>query len=309
MIVRQLRNLPLDFLPTFEAAGRLRSFKAAASELHLTPAAVSQQMRLLQEALGVALFVRSGRSVALTYDGERYLREVRRTLAELAEASSPSRVASGEARVLRLSTAPLIAHELLLPRMRSLRAQLPGWELRIEATMRLVDFERDPVDAAVRVGGGPWTGLTTRPIGALSAAAVCTPRVARRIQRVADLTRETLIEVRGQEHRSFEPLLSRHGVAFTLPERWRFETCLEAVRAAEQGLGVTLALFPMLTSWVSAGRLAVPLAHREPLPGALSLVHRTEDAERFPFDALTDWLQAQFQALPALDPGRIARAG
>jgi LysR family transcriptional regulator, glycine cleavage system transcriptional activator len=303
----QIRNLPLGFLPTFEAAGRLGSFKAAAAEVHLTPSAVGQQMRLLEEALGVALFERRGRGLLLTGDGERYLRDVRESLRRLAAAGGRAQRSFG-AEVLRLSTAPLIAHEFLLPRLRSFRARFPGVDLHVEATMGLVDFEHSDIDAAIRVGGGPWPGLVTKPFGSVVAAPICAPMLAERIRCPADLEGQTLIEVRGQEHRSFTPLMKAHTISTERSERLSFETCLETARAAEHGLGVSLALFPLVTSWIVTGKVAVPLPLRAELPGHISLVYRPQDEARFPFAALGHWLEEQYAALPRLVEGRVLHA-
>lgn len=305
--MRQLRNLPLGFLPTFEAAGRLGSFKAAAAEVHLTPSAVGQQMKILEEALGVALFERRGRALLLTGEGERYLRDVRGSLRGLATAGGRAQRRPG-ADVLRLSTAPIIAHEFLLPRLRSLRTCLPGVDLHVETTMGVVDFEQSDIDAAIRVGGGPWPGLVTKPFGTVTAAPVCAPALAQRIRRAADIEGQTVLEVRGQEHRSFAPLMEAHALSMERTERLTFETCLETARAAEHGLGMALGLFPLLTHWTMTRKLAVPLSVRIALPGYISLVYRPEDEARFPFGALVRWLEEQYAALPELADGKVLHA-
>src|SRR4029077_12498659 len=135
----KLRDVPLSFLPTFEAAGRLGSFAAAAAELHLTPSAISQQIRALEAAIGVPLFERSGRTAVLTRAGENYLLEVRRSLGELAASTSRLQRRT-QGTVLRLSTVALAAHEFLLPRLAAFRACFPTLELRIETTNECVDF-------------------------------------------------------------------------------------------------------------------------------------------------------------------------
>ena len=298
-----LHDLPLSFLPTFEAAGRLGSFKAAALALHVTPSAVSQQIKALEEALGVALFERRGRTVALTDVGREYLEDVRRALGDLTVAAT--RLRERRARsVLRLTTVPLVAHEFLLPRRAAFQALFPDLELQVEATMAVVDLQTSELDAALRVGGGPWPGLVTRPIGQALAAPVCSAERAARVRTLADLQREPLLEVRGQEHRTFEPLLRSQGLSAHDAPRLRFETCLETLHAAQHGLGVALGIFPFASQWVESGRVAVPLAERIALPGQVSLVHRHADDARFPFAALARWLTEQFASLSLLPPGR-----
>src|SRR5262245_38524938 len=102
----RLRDVPLGFLPAFEAAGRLGSFAAAAAELHVTPSAISQQIRTLEDMLGVALFERGGRAAVLTADGKSYLADVRDALCSLATSTARLRRHT-QASVLRLHTVTL----------------------------------------------------------------------------------------------------------------------------------------------------------------------------------------------------------
>src|SRR5688572_29560039 len=130
---------PLHFLQAVEAASRLGSFRAAAAELHLTPSAVSQQIHAVEAALGAPLFVRRGRAVALTASGQAYCDAVRRALVELVEASRRfTEQCLGP--VLRLTTVDFLAYEFLIPRLPAFQEQVPGIELRIETSMKLVEL-------------------------------------------------------------------------------------------------------------------------------------------------------------------------
>lgn len=305
-IVATLRDLPaLHFLPAFEAAGRLGSFKAAADELHLTPSAISQQIKALEDSLGTRLFERQGRRVQLTREGEHYLHDVRQALVDLASASRGLRRRS-EGRVLRISTIDFVAYEFLIPRLSDFRRRFPKVELRIETGHSLVDFDRSDVDAAIRMGGGPWPGLSSRPLGAIWAAGVCDRAHARRITSMERVAREPLIELRGQEYRGW------HALVKTLGERGRdaqiitLDSYFETLRAAEQGMGVAFGLFPLTSEWVLSGRLCVPSELRTPLPGGTCWVHRPNDANQTLFDELYVWLREHYMSLPALPEGRIA---
>jgi LysR family glycine cleavage system transcriptional activator len=302
----KLNGVPLSFLPTFEAAGRLGSFAAAAAALHLTPSAISQQIRALEAALGVALFVRNGRHATLTRDGECYLQEVGLALEQLAVASARLRGQS-QGPALRLSTFSLFAHEFLLPRMPQFRASFPELALRVENANDYIDFRVSECDAAVRIGSGS-PELTVHPLGSICAAVVCAPRLASGIRELADLRNYTLLDADGEGARGYAALMEAHGVPAQPQNVWHFETCLETLSAAEHGLGFAFALFPIATHWINTGRLAVPLAERVPMSSELNLVHRPADATRFAFDALAAWLRTQYLALPALDLGRTAAA-
>ena len=296
---------PLGLLVAFEAAGRLESFKAASGELHLTPSAISQQIRALEEALGVALFVRAGRAVSLTPRGARYHREVQGALRELARAARGLR--RPDDGVLRITTAPLVAHEFLLPRLSDFQACFPDVALHIESSTQVVDLAEGDFHAAIRVGQGSWPGLIARAFGRIEIAPVCAPAMASQIRGAADLAAQTLIVVRGQE-RGHDPFLA-DGLSLVQARRQlSFDSCFEAMRAAEHGLGVAVGIFPVVTSWVRDARLSVPLALRHTLPGSAYLAYRAADADRFPFRRIAEWLQEQYRALPSLPVGRLVAA-
>jgi LysR family glycine cleavage system transcriptional activator len=303
------RNLPpLHFLPAFEAAGRLGSFKAAAAELHVTPSALSQQIKAVEDALQTALFERRTRAIRLTAQGANYLQEIQEALTAIASASRRLHQRSA-GRILRLSTADFIAYEFILPRLSAFRARFPGLELSLEATSRVVDFATSDVDAAIRIAEGPWHGLVSHAVGDALVAPVCSPALARTIRTIAQLRGQTLIEMRGQERRGWKPFMSKQGQREPL-KLLTFDTYLETMRAAEQGLGVAFGLFPMTMDWVGSGRLAVPLPLRLRFSGEISFVHRRTDARDPLFAELLAWLREQYAAMPALPAGRVlARRG
>lgn len=290
----------------FEAAGRLESFKAAAAELFLTPSAISQQIKSLESAVGTVLFERSGRAVALTPEGATYLREVQRALGELARAGRRLTRPDDE-RVLRITMAPLVAHAFLVPRLAEFQRRFPDVSLHLETSTQLVDLSRGAFDAAIRVGDGRWPGLTARMFGSIETAPVCAPSLASQIRRPADLSAHTLITVHGQE-RCHEPFLTGELTLARAKRILSFDSCFDALRAAEKGLGVAIGIFPVATEWVLDRRLSVPLPLREMLPGSAFLVHREADEARFPLRRIADWLKDQYAALPELPGGRLVAA-
>jgi LysR family transcriptional regulator, glycine cleavage system transcriptional activator len=302
----QFRDLPpLHFLPAFEAAGRLGSFKAAAAELRLTPPAISQQLKAIEDALGVALFERRGRTVRLTAAGETYLRDVQQLLSEAATATRRVRERSTQ-RVLRVSMPDFVAYDFMLARLSQFRAAFPGIELSVEASPRVVDFATCDIDAAFRVAEGSWPNLVAHVVGDAHIALVCAPELARQIRTISQLRHHSLIELRGQERRGWRAFMKRHG----LPEPEQllcFDGYLEVLRAAEQGLGVAFGIFPMATPWVTSGRLAVPLPFRVPFAGKVSFVYRKAEARDPLFSELATWLRQQYAELPALPAGRVLR--
>lgn len=296
---------PLHFLPAFEAAGRLKSFKAAAAELHLTASAVSQQLRAIEESLGTVLFERKLRSVELTAAGKTYLHEIQTALMSISTASQRIRTQSKQ-RELRLSVPDFIAYEFILPQLKRLRARFPGIDLRLDVTQRVLDFQTCDIDAAIRVADGSWHHLVVESLGDAQATVVCAPDLMSTIRSAADLQAHMLIEQRGQERRGWSAFMRRNGLCDPKPEQvLLFDGFLETLRAAEQGLGVAFGVFPLASAWVSSGRLAVPLAMRVPFTDKIQFVYRKTDARDPVYQALGEFFREEYACLPALAQGRV----
>ena len=152
-------SLPLNGLKAFEAAARHLSFTRAADELHVTQAAVSHQVKTLEQRLGVKLFRRLPKSLRLTDEGQALLPELRDAFERMARAIN--RVTSAQsASALSVSTLTTFALTWLVSRLPRFQARHPDIEVRLNTTGRLVDFAREDVDVAVRYGDGNWPGLT-----------------------------------------------------------------------------------------------------------------------------------------------------
>ena len=149
------RSLPVRGIAVFEAAARAVSFHAAAQELNLTPSAVSHQIRLLEETLGVRLFERVGRGVTLTAEGADYARSVRPSMQRLRVATNQIRARAktgGALEVVRIELPPSLAHCWLLPRLAELIAEHPGIDIRVNAQGSHLQGDRPP-----------WPPLTDAP--------------------------------------------------------------------------------------------------------------------------------------------------
>ena len=187
---------PLSALRAFEAVARRASFSRAAEELNVTPGAVSQQVRLLEELLGHSLFVRNRRSVAPTEAATRMLPDIQAGLEALARATSRSRIAAAAERTLTISVAPSFASKWLLPRLRDFSDHYPDIELRISATVSLADFRHDGVDLAIRLGHGSYAGLKAEPMFAEKLAPMCSPDLLKakgRLRKPDDLRKFRLL--------------------------------------------------------------------------------------------------------------------
>jgi len=297
---------PLQFLPAFELTARHLSFKRAAQELHLTASAVSQQIRALEGALGLKLFRRLTRALELTPAGEQFAAVVTDTL-DTFRLGTDRLLWHHGARALRLTSDPFIAYELLIPQLQSFKQRHPDLDLRVETSSALSDLYRDGLDAGIRYGRGPWPGLSSSLLTTLIAAPVCAPGLIKggQLKSPAQLARYPLIRLRDLAD-PWDRFASVFGVELTQP-RLVFDGYFSSMRAAEQGLGIALALFPVTTAAVLEGRLIVPLAVRTRLKSTYQFVCRREDVSRPALVALREWSSELFRQLPGLPEDRRCR--
>jgi LysR family glycine cleavage system transcriptional activator len=168
----------LSAVRVFEAAARHLNFTAAAAELGMTQAAVSYQVKLLEEKLGVALFRRDGRGVQLTPAGERAAPQVARGFDALDAAFA--RLRSESDSTMTVSTTQTFANTWLAWKIGGFQMQNPGMAVRLVATDDITDFAKDEVDVAIRAGRGPWAGLERHLLFQVYFTPMCSPDFLRR---------------------------------------------------------------------------------------------------------------------------------
>lgn len=257
---------PLNALRFFEAAARHRSFARAATELHVTPAAVSQQIKLLEDHLGTTLFKR-GKTLALNESVEEVLPQVSEAFDQLERAMLKIRAGSASGPLI-VSVPPAFAARWLIPRMDDFHARHPDVEVHMLATRRLVDFAAEDVDMSIRFGSGEHPGVTAERLMPEKIVAVAMPALAATICTPADLARANLIEDDSHVTRGIFPdwenLLAANGVGGAPLRLRRFSDADLAIGAATAGLGVTLAWHSLVAADLKAGRLALVLNHAIP---------------------------------------------
>lgn len=165
---------PLSALRSFEAVARLGSVNQAAEELHVTHSAVSQQIKLLEEMLGVALFVREGRGLRLSEDGRLYVLQVRIGLGEITEATRLIRARPREGELV-IAVLPSFGQHWLLPRLPRFYARYPHYRVSIRASLDIQDLRQGIVDVGVRMGQGGWEGLQQKKLFQDELLAVASP--------------------------------------------------------------------------------------------------------------------------------------
>lgn len=307
---------PLGSLRAFEAAARHLSFKLAAEELCVTPAAISQQIKGLEDYLGVRLFVRLTRALAITPQGEAMLPRIRAGFDCLAAAVDSTR--SVEEGGLTVIAPPSFATRWLVPRLPAFAAAHPAVRLRLSSSSDSVDRRgrarhlssdaADPrlaeTELAIRYGAGDYPGYIVEPLFAPEWLPVCSPRLltgAVPLLTPADLAAQVLIHDETIDQEGMQPgwreWLAAAGISGVDATRGpRFGNAVLAVEAALDAQGVALALRPLVENDLAAGRLVAPFATTLRSPYAYFLVTPRAVAERPSATAFRSWLLSQTRA-------------
>jgi len=291
----------LNALRAFEASTRHQSFSAAAAELHVTPAAVGQLVRTLEEWLGMPLFHRasSGRVRLIpTEAAERALPDIRAGFDRLT--LGLERLKEGSASgVLTVTVSPAFAAKWLLPRIDRFQSAWPDTDVRLDTSLKPVDFAVQRVDVGVRYGTGSWPGLEAEKLMEEEVYPVCSPgllREPRRLCKPVDLTRETLIHDLSMDSHigfpSWNTWLQKAGVTDVAVVRgMQINNSAAVLQAVIDGRGVALARSVMARDDLAAGRL-VRLFPEIEFASTLAyyVVYRPECAGLPRLKAFRDWL-------------------
>ncbi|WP_186104299.1 LysR family transcriptional regulator [Burkholderia gladioli] len=248
-------NLPLNALRAFESSSRHLSFTRAAQELNVTQAAVSQQVRALEERLGVSLFKRLPRGLAVTDEGLA-LRPVLSDAFDRIESVLRQFEGGHFHEVLTVGAVGTFAVGWLTPRLRSFHALHPFVELRLMTNNNLVDLAAEGLDCAIRFGDGNWPGTRAQKLFDAPLSLLCAPDIAQRLRVPADLVGETLL--RSYRADDWMNWFAKAGLA-PMPARGAvFDSSRLMVEAATQGAGVALAPASMFARDLATGRLVRP---------------------------------------------------
>ncbi len=293
--------LPLNALRAFESAARHLNFSRAADELSVTPGAVSQQIRLLEETVGGALFVREARGLQLTDLGRSSVPLLREGFERLMDASALLREPPRR-RQVSISVAPSFASKWLMPRMDDFHAAHPEIELWISADMEPADLSEGKVDLAVRYGPGDYPGLMVQRLMTETVLPVCAPALMNGeppLRSPADLARHTLLHDMSNDGDPSRPdwamWLKARGVRHPDPRRGsRFNQSGLLIEAAMAGRGVALAKRTLAQADLNAGRLVAPFADGSEAVGFAYFVVQPRDRPPSPSaTAFVAWLKKQ----------------
>lgn len=280
--------LPLNALRAFEAAARHLSFTNGAIELCVTPAALSHQVKALEERLGAPLFRRLPRGLALTDEGQALLPVLRDSFDRIAELLE--RFRGGIVRqVLAVGVVGTFAVGWLLQRLDAFHEAHPFVDLRLSTNNNRVDIAAEGLDFAIRFGDGAWHGTEARLLFEAPFTPLCIPAMAARLQVTADLGRETLL----RSYRNDWPdWFAAAGVAAPAIGGPMFDSSWVMIEAALQGAGVALAPVSMFERELREGRLVQPF-ETEVVTGSYWLTRLKSKEPSAAMQAFEDWLVAE----------------
>lgn len=289
----------LNGLRAFEAAARHLSFTLAASELNVTQTAISHQIRRLEEELGIRLFIRQNRALALTPEARDYLPGVRAAFNDLRLATDRL-LRKDDDKVLTVSTLASLAAKWLLPRLTDFQEQHPGIDVRITTSTSLVDFQRDNVDAAIRYGRGQWPGLRADWLMADELFPVCSPSLLRGdkpLRRPEDLRNHALLHTSSSNSDDWRLWLTAAGLPADIARQpgITFDMIFMTIQAAVDGIGVAMGRTSYVQDDIAKGRLVVPFKIALPADAGFYLVAPEGRREAPKLTAFRQWLIAATQ--------------
>ena len=305
---------PLNSLRVFESAARHLSFTKAADELHVTPGAVSQQIKALEDFLQTPVFRRQKRALLLTDEAQASLPILREGFDKLAEAANLLAAKTDDAR-LTVSVAPSLAAKWLVPRLDRFREQYPDIDVWVSADMNVVDFAVDDVDISIRYGLGQYDGLVTEHLMAEKIVPVCSPVLmtgAHPIHSPEDLIHHTLLHDAGSDKDPSCPTwpmwLKAAGVCHKEAGRGlAFNQSSLVIEAAVAGKGVALAKAALALADLEAARLVIPFDLTTPTDFAYHVVHPPSKNSAQSVKAFKAWLHAEAaQTINAADAQEAA---
>jgi LysR family transcriptional regulator, glycine cleavage system transcriptional activator len=286
---------PLHALQAFVAVARTRNLTRAAAQLNFTVSALSHQMRALEQRLEQRLLVRGPRGVTLTPHGERLLESVAPHIEGIERVFA--RLRERNADVLTVSALPLFSSSWLMPRLPAFMALHPSLEFNLQTSVALVDFEREPVDAALRLGSGQWPGLTAEHLFEEWIVPMASPKLIgrRRKPKPDELGDWPLIGESDDDNARWRRWFAQFGG--TPPRRYAasFTEAELLHRAAAEGIGIVLGRMILAKPLIDNGSLVVLTQERMPAGYSHYLVYPQRSADHAPLLAFREWLHAEIR--------------
>jgi LysR family glycine cleavage system transcriptional activator len=291
---------PLNALRAFEAAARHLSFTKAADELCVTQAAISHQIRSLEDTLGVTLFRRYNRRLELTAVGQGYLPPLQDAFDLMAMATRRLRP-DNESGQLKISTLQSFATKWLIPRLSHFHERHSNIDPMISTSSRLFDLEAEEIDVAIRVGSGHYPGLHVVPLMDDFAFPVCSPRLlddTKPLLQPTDLSHHVLLHdfsvSRDSDAPNWRNWLKSAGAAHINPEKGpSYSDTAMALQAAAAGQGIAIARRSLVVDDLKAGILVCPFGSEMPTRFSWYFVCTPQKAALLKVQTFLRWLQEE----------------
>jgi len=294
MFAMPRRLPPLTSLRAFEAAGRHLSFTLAAAELRVTQAAISHQVKALEEHLGMPLFLRVPRQLELTASGRSLLPVVSRAFDQIADAVATVKSPPASAAIT-VRLAPSFAAKWLSPRLEDFRRRYPHIDLTLRHSNEAADFARQALDLAVTYGKGDWPGVLAEPLLSIDFFPVCAPSYMQGehpLTNPDNLRYHTLLH--DGDYQNWSDWLALAGVASIDAHRGPvMDDTNVLMQAAVNGLGIALGSTQFIGDHLEAGRLVRPFDSTLRSDFAYYVVCPRQHLDRAAVRAFRDWLLQQ----------------
>ena len=300
---------PLQALRAFEAVARLMSFRRAGEELLITQSAVSHHIRQLEEFLGLPLFVRKARSIALTPEGEEYRTQTADAFRLIAAATSELRSKSMR-NVVRISLLPSFAANWLVSRLHRFQSHHPNIDLELDPTLRIANVAAGETDIAIRYGDGNWVGVNAQRLMTEQLSPVVSPTFLQSdgaIVTPQDLLRHTLLFT--QNPIDWEVWAAAVGLDLSRARSIQLTDYNITLQAALDGQGVAMGRMLLIPDHLRTGRLV------QPFPQTITstrtahwLVTRKEGGIAPAAQVFMDWLIAETETVSSQNIGETDKA-
>lgn len=261
-----VRIPPLKSLQSFEAAARHLSFKTAAAELHVTPTAISHQVKSLEEYLGVKLFHRLTRSVKLTADGDLYAPLINEAFQKIAEASLLLQSDNVDGKLI-ISTTPSLAGQWLSPRLPTFQKRFPNLSVSVISTDEVSEFSRDDIDVAIRYGFGDYPGLHVAWVLDDFVAPICAPDFKIDVNAPETLLSAPLVNYQWHGFSTMDPSWAKWLRAMGIEQTPKnaiatYDDERMCIQAAVDGHGIALVSLIAAAKELEDGRVIAPFSNR-----------------------------------------------
>jgi len=293
-----IRHSPsLNLLTSFDAAARHLSFKQAAEELCVTPAAISHQVRTLEKELGVSLFKRLNRSIELTREGREYHTKIKVPLSQLYQATLDI-VKAPESNTLRIHCIPFITNALIVPNLHSFKAQQEDLRVAIESDTERAALTGDSMSVAIRHGKGGEQDLIYEALIEIHITPICSAHYLETCQREDNglSPSHDIIRFTGDTD-SWSMWTRQWQPAFTVREDLQLNSYQAVLDTVKQGMGLAMGFFPIVNPLVEQGALSLPYPEQVCQAGHLYLVYHKKNENNPVVQSFSQWLKDAIMTL------------